>query len=196
MVDEYVKWQMEESSFRRNRMSRDRFHSGHRVETDGFRCHWCGQYVLRDPLFSGVINRNHCPYCLWSRHLDWRKPGDRMSACKGKMQPVGLAQKQKRNHYSRQIGELMLIHICEDCGQVSTNRIAADDQEEEIWKVFASSINLIFDGWLLFQDEQMDLLNSEHADLVSRCLFGVEKPAEGFPRFEQSTCQDGLILTE
>ena len=173
MVDKLMKWSMEESTFRRSRMTRDRLHSGSRVETEGFRCLSCSQYVLREPLVSGVINRNHCPFCLWSRHLDWRKPGDRMSACKGKMQPVGLAQKQKRNKYSPQIGELMLIHRCKDCCQVSANRIAADDLAEEIWNVFESSSFLSTFGCLMFQDTQVNLLNLKQADLVSRCLFGM-----------------------
>jgi len=184
MVEEFLKWNLDYSSSRSKRMSRDRFHSGSRVETDGFRCLSCGNYVLRDPLFSGVINRNHCPYCLWSRHLDWKKPGDRMSPCKGKMQPVGLAQKQKRNKYSSQIGEMMLIHICEDCGQVSTNRIAADDRDEEIWNVFESSGYLSSCGCVLLQDAQMDVLNQNHAGLVRRCLFGVAYPVESLPCIE------------
>lgn len=180
MVNEFMKRNLEESYTRHNRMSRDRVRSGYRVDTDGFRCVKCGMYVLRDPLFSGVVNRNHCPFCLWSRHLDWRKPGDRMSACKGKMQPVGLAQKRKRNQYSLQIGEMMLIHICVDCGQASYNRIAADDRAEEIWTVFELSDYLSPFGCMLFQNDQVELLTSKHARQVSRCLFGIDKPVGVF----------------
>ena len=48
----------------------------------GFRCEHCGAYVYTLPMIAGVNNRNHCPFCLWSRHVDYLKPGDRMSACK------------------------------------------------------------------------------------------------------------------
>jgi hypothetical protein len=119
-----------------------------------------------------------------------------MSACKGKMQPVGLAQKQKRNKYSPQLGELMLIHICEDCGQVSTNRIAADDRAEEIWNVFVSSGYRSSNGCLEFQDTQVNLLNLKHMDQVNRCLFGTEGPIEAFQYRDKKTCLDGFILTE
>jgi len=112
------------------------------------------------------------------------------------MQPVGLAQKRKRNKYSLQIGELMLIHICEDCGQLSSNRIAADDRAEEIWIVFKSSGILSSCGCLDFQDTSVNLLNQNHADLVSRCLFGFDRPVEVIPDLEEGTCLDRLILTD
>ena len=96
MNDEFFEWMIEESRLRGKRMSKDRRRSGMKVETDGFRCTHCGAFVTRDTLLSGVVNRNHCPYCLWSRHVDWQRAGDRMSACKGRMYPVGLALKRER----------------------------------------------------------------------------------------------------
>jgi DNA-directed RNA polymerase subunit RPC12/RpoP len=47
---------------------------------DEFFCLRCGVIVSSTYELSGVRNRNHCPYCLWSRHLDWRTPGDRLSS--------------------------------------------------------------------------------------------------------------------
>lgn len=77
---------------------------------------------------SGVNNRNHCPYCLWSRHLDQRKAGDRLSTCRGHMEPVGLTVKHTLKRYQpEKQGELMLIHRCAACGKLSINRIAGDD---------------------------------------------------------------------
>ena len=55
-----------------------------------FRCQHCGAYVSASRVLSGVSNRNHCPYCLWSRHLDLFEAGDRLAACKAPMRPVGL----------------------------------------------------------------------------------------------------------
>lgn len=77
---------------------------------------------------SGVNNRNHCPYCLWSRHVDQRKAGDRLSTCRGHMEPVGLTVKHTLKRYqAEKQGELMLIHRCAACGKLSINRIAGDD---------------------------------------------------------------------
>ncbi len=119
-----------------------------------------------------------------------------MSACKGKMQPVGLAQKQKQNKYSLQIGEVMLIYVCEDCGEISTNRIAADDRAEVIWNVFELSGYLSSCGCLEVRDTQVNMLNLKHADLVSRCLFGIEKHIVANQPHDEVPCLNGLILTE
>jgi len=91
-------------------------------------------------MLSGVNNRNHCPYCLWSCHLDLYSAGDRLSACKGQMKPIGLTMKKSRNKYrldSR--GELMLVHECVECNTLSINRVAADDDSESIVVVFRDS---------------------------------------------------------
>jgi hypothetical protein len=94
-------------------------------------------------LISGVQNRNHCPFCLWSRHVDYLRPGDRMSACKAVMQPIALTVKHTRNKYAGRItGELMLVHRCNDCSKLSINRIAADDQASMIEHVFRASLSL------------------------------------------------------
>jgi hypothetical protein len=68
-------------------------------EAAGFRCIHCRQYVSAARPLSGVGNRNHCPYCLHSRHLDWHRAGDRLAACKGSMQPVGLTFKHRSKRY-------------------------------------------------------------------------------------------------
>ena len=63
-------------------------------------------------------NRNHCPYCLTSLHLDVA-PGDRAADCGGRMEAVAV--------WVRRDGEWALIHRCARCGALSSNRIAADD---------------------------------------------------------------------
>lgn len=98
-----------------------------------FVCAHCGAYVCANTELSGVKNRNHCPYCLSSRHLDHYEAGDRLSACKARMKPIGLTMKQTPKKYGSAVsGELMLIHQCEDCGKISINRIAADDDNDLI----------------------------------------------------------------
>jgi DNA-directed RNA polymerase subunit RPC12/RpoP len=109
----------------------------------GFQCIACGRWVTTSLLQSGVRNRNHCPHCLHSRHLDHLKPGDRMSACKSDMQPVALVWKQTLKKYTTQENsELMLLHHCPHCGKFSLNRLAADDDTHAIWDVFFASLSL------------------------------------------------------
>jgi len=95
---------------------------------DEFKCTNCGLMVSLNREVSGVNNRNHCPYCLWSRHLDQRKAGDRLATCHSRMEPVGLTVKHTLKRYqAEKQGELMLIHRCAACGKFSINRIAGDD---------------------------------------------------------------------
>lgn len=139
----------------------------------GFRCMWCQAHIYTQPFISGVQNRNHCPYCLHSRHVDLEQAGDRLSACKAMMQPIGLTVKQCRNRYGNEAsGEMMLIHRCHGCGKISINRIAADDLVEKLMEIFFSSTSL--DPLTL---DQLNLygirtLKQEDAELVSRQLLG------------------------
>ena len=114
----------------------------HSASTFGdFKCGHCHGWVSSAHFLSSVNNRNHCPYCLWSCHLDLFTSGDRLSACKGQMRPIGLTLKIGRNKYRRESdGELMLIHQCVDCGALSINRIAADDDAATILEIFQSSL--------------------------------------------------------
>src|SRR5512132_919452 len=114
----------------------------HSASTFGdFKCGHCQVLVSSAHFLSGVNNRNHCPYCLWSCHLDLWAAGDRLSACKAPMKPIGLTLKRIRNRYPRELrGELMLIHECVDCKTLSINRIAADDDSGNIMMVFEQSL--------------------------------------------------------
>jgi DNA-directed RNA polymerase subunit RPC12/RpoP len=139
-----------------------------------FRCAHCGQFVSADALLAGVYNRNHCPYCLWSRHMDWRKPGDRLAACKSPMRPIGLSVKRSRNKYAAddKTGELMLIHLCADCGKVSINRLAADDDCQTLLNAFEDSFTLDGQTRLRLEAEQIAILQAEDWQLVRRRLLG------------------------
>jgi hypothetical protein len=120
---------------------------------------------------SGVNNRNHCPYCLWSCHLDLYAAGDRLSACKGQMRPIGLTLKLGRNKYRHEAGgELMLIHHCSDCGTLSINRIAADDDAETLLAVFRSSIENQIDT--LCEANGIAALRSTDSAALHKQLFG------------------------
>ena len=71
-----------------------------------FTCSHCG--VTVDVLRDGSY-RNHCPKCLWSKHVDEEGPGDRGSSCKGLMEPVGCDFSGKKGW--------MIVHRCEKCGK-------------------------------------------------------------------------------
>jgi len=100
----------------------------------GFKCSHCKRWVIINP-YMGTANRNHCPLCLWSKHVDIQK-GDREATCHGGMRPIGLTFKHEGQFKQ---GELMLVHECATCLKISINRIARDDTNEGILQVFASS---------------------------------------------------------
>jgi hypothetical protein len=144
------------------------------ITTTDFRCLHCQAIITTAYAFSGVRNRNHCPYCLWSRHLDWREPGDRLSSCKGAMRPIGLTRKITWKKFGgAQAGELMIVHECVECDRISINRIAADDLAETLRDVFfrppESSGRIPTE--LLSQG--IRLLGQTDWETVSRLLFGV-----------------------
>jgi hypothetical protein len=143
-----------------------------------FRCAHCHSLVSGTHLLSGVNHRNHCPYCLWSRHVDLFAAGDRLSACKGHMQPIGLTVKKSRNKYRLEApGELMLIHECLECASLSINRIAADDDPESILEVFRISFLLGCRIRAEFERQGIAILNREHAETVNLQLYGQQADA-------------------
>ena len=90
---------------------------GDRRRTSSFRCGHCRLDVPTDA--PGTTHRNHCPTCLWSRHLDDDTPGDRDADCGSLMEPIGITV--------RGDGEWVLVHRCTGCDEVHLNRTAGDD---------------------------------------------------------------------
>ena len=80
-----------------------------------FRCTHCRREV--PPLANGSY-RNHCPYCLYSLHVDVH-PGDRASDCGGVLEPVGVDYNSKKGW--------VIVHTCQRCGAERRNRAALDD---------------------------------------------------------------------
>jgi hypothetical protein len=138
-----------------------------------FTCKHCGYIVSTLKAASGVINRNHCPYCLYSRHVDLFKPGDRLCACKGLMTPVGLTVKQGRDKYSgKQPGELMLLHRCTQCARLSINRIAADDDPLILMAVFNHKLPDFHHLQRMCSEQGITLLKDNDRALLHSRLFG------------------------
>ena len=99
--------------------------------SDSFTCKVCGRLVVSAN--AGSDHRNHCPSCLHSRHVDIG-PGDRASDCGGIMEPVAV--------WVRKNGEWAMIHRCRRCGQLSSNRIAADDDPLKLMSIAMRPIAL------------------------------------------------------
>lgn len=92
---------------------------GRKDENCFFICEYCGKEVL--PLTNGSY-RNHCPFCLYSKHVD-NMPGDRLSRCKGPMKPVGLEYKPGKWY--------QIVHVCIKCGAKKVNKIAEDSLQPD-----------------------------------------------------------------
>jgi hypothetical protein len=149
-------------------------HSGGMRTTFGdFMCLHCHNFVSAEAALSGVQNRNHCPYCLSSRHLDLYQAGDRLSACQARMKAVALTLKRSAKKYACPgQGELMLVHVCEECGKISINRLATDDDNETILGVFHASAGLDPGMRHILVDGGITPLGGLDVNLVTRRLFG------------------------
>lgn len=106
------------------------------MKTNSFKCLNCRQLV-RAGKNIGTAYRNHCPRCLWSKHVMGTN-------CGGLMKPIGLTFKYEGEdkYDKKKVGELMLIHQCQLCSAISINRIAADDEPAMIVNLFEESKNL------------------------------------------------------
>jgi len=133
----------------------------------------CSLLVTADRELAGVNNRNHCPNCLCSRHVDLYKAGDRKADCRARMRPLGLTVKHTGKKYGNAAhGELMIIHRCSGCGKISINRIAADDSAGTLLALYKRSQTM--DSELLLELKEMDIQPLQAADLttVYSQLFG------------------------
>ena len=64
----------------------------------------------------------------------------------------------------------MLIHECEECGSMSINRIAADDDPDSIMEVFQASLALGHNVSMKCKEQGVAILHE--ADIVSAQLYG------------------------
>jgi hypothetical protein len=91
---------------------------------ENFVCEHCGFKV------EGDGYTNHCPQCLWSKHVD-ENPGDRAHECHGLMEPVGLRKKD---------GEYDILHHCTMCGAEKWNQVTKGDNSDIIVKLSANPV--------------------------------------------------------
>lgn len=86
---------------------------------EDFICENCGFQVRGDGY------TNHCPACLWSKHVDIN-PGDRKEECQGLMRLVGLELRGRR---------YFILHRCERCGFEKFNSLRDEDDFQVLLKI-------------------------------------------------------------
>jgi hypothetical protein len=96
---------MEDKKFKRN--------------IENFVCDRCEYKVIGDGY------TNHCPNCLWSKHVDVN-PGDRACDCNGIMKPVNLENSG---------GVFHIVHECIKCGHTKRNKAVKGDNFSELVKL-------------------------------------------------------------
>lgn len=91
------------------------------MRDESFTCENCHKEVK--PL--GYTARDHCPYCLYSKHVDIN-PGDRQNICNGLLKPTGI-EKYKDTY--------KILYKCETCHKDHKNIVATDDDMEKIIEI-------------------------------------------------------------
>lgn len=84
-----------------------------------FICENCGKKVPK----LGYSCRNHCPFCLYSKHVDIN-PGDRAENCQGLLKPISVEISSKKGY--------IIISKCQKCGAIRRNISANDDDMSKI----------------------------------------------------------------
>lgn len=92
-------------------------------KTEDFTCEHCGLLV------EGNGYTNHCPQCLYSKHVD-NSPGDRANSCGGLMKPIRIEKKGK---------EYTIIHKCSICGIEKPNKAVVEDDFQMIVQISAEN---------------------------------------------------------
>ena len=88
------------------------------MRDENFICENCYKQVKK----LNYTARDHCPYCLYSKHLDIN-PGDRSNDCKGLLKPISI--EKFKNTYK-------IIYKCEKCKKTHKNIMAIDDNYDKI----------------------------------------------------------------
>ncbi len=78
---------------------------------EDFVCEHCQKHV------KGNGFTNHCPFCLWSKHVDI-DPGDRAQKCGGMMEPWEVDATKP---------DYRVVHRCVVCGYTRTSPLLASD---------------------------------------------------------------------
>lgn len=90
---------------------------------ENFTCAHCGAAVF------GNGYTNHCPHCLWSRHVD-NNPGDRAASCHGMMRPTSVVPDGDK---------FIITHVCDVCGKTKRQRTCDADSIDAIIELSADN---------------------------------------------------------
>lgn len=89
---------------------------------EDFICEYCGMEVKK----LGYTARDHCPFCLASKHVDIY-PGDRSQKCHGKLVPIEI-EKYKDTY--------KIIYRCQKCNEMRKNIMALDDDFDKLVDIY------------------------------------------------------------
>ena len=96
------------------------------MRDENFICENCHKEVKK----LGYTARDHCPYCLYSKHVDIN-PGDRQNSCQGLLKPIGI--EKFKNSYK-------IIYSCTKCHELHKNIAANDDNFDML--IYLSNNNI------------------------------------------------------
>lgn len=91
---------------------------------EDFDCEVCGKKVTK----LNVTARDHCPYCLCSKHVDIN-PGDRSANCCGILEPIDIEKSKKDS--------LKIVYKCNKCGEIKKNKASIDDNYDLILEIMS-----------------------------------------------------------
>ncbi len=92
-----------------------------RVKED-FECENCGHKTKGDGY------TDHCPKCLWGKHVDEKIPGDRLSKCRGLMEPT-------KTEFQISNFQFLIKYKCMKCRHEFLVRSGDNDNKEKLMEL-------------------------------------------------------------
>lgn len=131
-----------------------------------FKCSHCG--LGASSAISAEVgsnHRDHCPRCLWSKHVAKEKLGDRESNCRAGMRPIGIT-------LHRSTGEPLIVLRCSGCDVLRTSRCLLDDDVFSIMRVFESSTELDPEIVAQLSEQNILILSASDREILTERLVG------------------------
>ena len=93
---------------------------------ENFTCEVCGEEV------KGNGYTDHCPKCLWGKHVDKKTPGDRTSSCGGLMRPGSTVYEK---------GKWRIYYECQNCDHKFRVWADKNDDKETLMKLMVKYLD-------------------------------------------------------
>ena len=84
---------------------------------EDFECEVCGARIKGDGY------TDHCPVCLWGKHVDDKIPGDRAAECQGLLEPTSAIYQK---------GRFKINYKCQKCRHEFAVREDKNDSRERL----------------------------------------------------------------